>query len=330
MKKNVITIGVFIYDQVILSTAIGLCDIFNSANMLASKNNLNAVHTPTFNICTLSWDGLEISAANGLTFTPQKSLKTCRKLDILIFPGMINSADVKENKLISKKIKSLHNSNTLICSVCAGAFYLASAGILNGIRATSHWNLIADYKKLFPKVHWVPNNLLVIEESVITSGGVSSYQELALHLIAQYHSPLLVKYVSSFLLIEPNRNIQTPYEMTLLPLAHSDAEILDLQNWIQIHYGEPIDQKFMAYKVKMSERTFMRRFKKSTGYTPLEYIQEVRLLQTKEQLEHSTHTFEHITTTVGYSDVSSFRKLFIKRVGIPPSEYRTRFSNKNY
>ncbi len=329
MKKSVITIGVFIYDQVLLSTAIGLCDIFNSANMLADKNNLNTQRTAQFKINLLSWDGSEICAANGLNFAPQKSLKNCRNLDILIIPGMINSVDVKENKIISKKIKSLYNTNTLICSVCAGAFYLACAGILNDKRATSHWSLISRYKKLFPKVYWVPNNLLVIEDSIITSGGVSSYQELALHLIAQYHSPLLVKYVSNFLLIEPNRNIQTPYEMTLLPLSHSDQEILELQRWIQSHYSESIDQKSMAYKVKMSERTFMRRFKKSTGYTPLEYVQEVRLLQTKELLEQSTNTFENITPMVGYSNVSSFRKLFIKRVGIPPSEYRNRFSYQN-
>ncbi|MGL1936999.1 MAG: helix-turn-helix domain-containing protein [Fibrobacterales bacterium] len=324
-STNTFHIGIYIYDQVLISTALGLYDIIMAANGLTAKFDLHSNNNTTFKVTLLSWDGSPIAASNGLTITPQRGLKHCKGLDALVIPGMMNSECATIEPFLLKKIKSLHRADVLLCSICAGSFYLAHAGILNGKRATSHWDLINDYKEQFPLVNWTPNNLLVLEDTIITSGGVSSFQELGLYLIQKYHSKLLAKYVSNFMLIEPNRNIQNPYQMTLLPQSHSDHDILKVQKWIEKNFHNHIDQKSMTQVVRMGERTFMRHFKKSTGYTPLQYLQEVRLTKAKALLEESTHTFEEITFKVGYEDVSSFRKLFLKRIGLTPGSYRTRF-----
>ena len=318
-------IAIFAYDDCMHSTIVGLCDVFDVAERLTERFRI-LDEPERFETCVLSWDGTPAVASNGRSVAVDGSLKNRRAVDILIIPGRMDSHRFRFLPEVSKKLRALHAKGVLICSICAGSCYPAAAGILNGRKATTHWNLIDLFRTQFPAVRWIPNQLLVDAETVITAGGVSSWQELALHLLARFGSPLLATYCSRFMLIEPGRNTQAPYQMAMFPKAHRDEAVLALQEWLETDYTQPITLKVLLRKAGMSERNLIRRFKKATGYTPMQYLQEQRLFKAKEMLEHSARSFEEITWAVGYGDANTFRQLFKKRVGMNPGMYRRRFS----
>ncbi len=319
-------IGIYIYENCMYSTAVGLCDMFAVANHLNRQFQIVSDMKGRFETRLVSWDGAAIKAGNGRSIVPDGALKTMRTPDVLIIPGMLDSRTVRHVPLFSKKLRSIKNKGTVICSVCAGSCFLAAAGILTDKKATTHWNLIAPFREAFPSVRWVPNQLLVRDENIITTGGVSSWQELGLFLIELFGSTTLARYTSSFMLIEPGRDSQAPYRISMLPKSHPDEQIRSLQTWMEENHTHPICLQDMIDKAGMSERNLIRRFKKATGYTPLQYLQEQRLHAAKELLEKTQHSFEEITWKVGYQDVNSFRDLFKKRNGITPGGYRKRFS----
>lgn len=318
-------IGIFLYDYCLHSSVIGLTDLFDIANKLSFKFNL--FEKKLFNLETtlLSWSSKDIVVSNGNKVLAEQALETTNDLDLLIIPGMMDHNDIDIPNGFEDKINELQNQNVTICSICAGSYFLAKSGILDNKKATSHWNLIRTFESLFPKTKWLPNQLLVKEEGIITCGGVSSYQELGLDIIKTYGSEELAKYCSNFMLIEPGRNHQAPYQMALFPKNHLDKHILELQNWIENDFQEPISLEKMLLRVPLSKRTLIRRFKQATGYTPLEYLQEQRLFKAKALLEFSNNSFDEITFKVGYENSSSFGRLFKKRIGLTPGTYRNRF-----
>jgi transcriptional regulator GlxA family with amidase domain len=321
-------IGIYLYDECLYSSVIALCDLFDVANKLALKFKLTSSPKPLFETELISWDSLEVKTSNSRPLQAESFLSEATNLDLLIIPGVMDHHEITIPQGLEEKLRDLYQRGTLLCSICAGSYFLAKAGVLDGKKATSHWNLIRSFEILFPEVQWLPNQLLVKEEGLISCGGVSSYQELGLDIITSFGSAELAKYCSNFMLIEPGRNHQAPYQMALFPKNHLDEPILELQNWIELEYSQPISLDSMLNKVPLTQRTLMRRFKNATGYTPLGYLQEQRLFKAKALLEFSDHSFEEITWKVGYENPSSFSRLFKKRIGLTPGTYRTRFCRK--
>ncbi|MEN8670832.1 MAG: AraC family transcriptional regulator, partial [Ketobacter sp.] len=106
----------------------------------------------------------------------------------------------------------------------------------------------------------------------------------------------------------------------------SDETVKAVQEWVDEHYAEDFSLSWLAEQYAMSPRTLIRRFKTATGESPLAYLQTVRIEVAKKYLEISAQTIAEITQRVGYEDVSSFSKMFKRKVGLSPREYRGRFS----
>jgi len=211
-------------------------------------------------------------------------------------------------------------------AVCAGAFLLAQTGLLKGRKATTHWNLADSFAKRFPDIVLKREKMLIDEDDYITAGGVTAYMDLSLYLTARFGSPELAASLSKLLLIDPSRHLQSPYQTCSFIKNHGNTAILAVQKWLEGNYTKPIIIHDLADKVGLGKRTFMRKFKKATGDTPLEYLQHLRIEGARKLLETTSETVEGITFKSGYEDISSFRKLFKNQTGLSPSAYRKKFS----
>ena len=107
---------------------------------------------------------------------------------------------------------------------------------------------------------------------------------------------------------------------------HADEEILQTQEWLELHYMKSVSVEVLAQIASLGKRTFMRRFKNATGDSPRQYVQRLRIESAKRMLESTNKTFSEITWQVGYRDVSSFQRLFKRITDLSPGAYRSKFS----
>jgi transcriptional regulator GlxA family with amidase domain len=211
--------------------------------------------------------------------------------------------------------------------VCAGAFLLAETGLLAGRPATTHWALREAFAARFPEVRLDTDRLIVDDGDLITAGGVMAWVDLGLRLIERYLGPSVMLATARFFLVDPGGREQRFYSPFAPVLTHGDAAVLKVQRWLQVRGGDRVSLEAMARKAALGERTFLRRFQKATGLTPIVYVQHLRVGKARELLEASDHSIDEIAWQVGYEDTGAFRKVFQRVMGLTPGEYRRRFSH---
>jgi transcriptional regulator GlxA family with amidase domain len=219
----------------------------------------------------------------------------------------------------------LHAKGTLLCSVCAGAFLLAETGLLAGRAATTHWNLAEAFAARFPEVRLDAEKLVIDEGDVITAGGLLAWTDLGLRLVERLLGPTVMLETARVLLADPAGREQRFYSRFSPRLQHGDAAILKVQHWLQRQNGKRATVPTMAARAGLTERTFLRRFRRATGLRPTEYCQHLRVGKAREMLEFTRHSVEEIAWSVGYEDPGSFHQLFHRMMGLSPGEYRRRF-----
>jgi transcriptional regulator GlxA family with amidase domain len=202
---------------------------------------------------------------------------------------------------------------------------LAEARMLDGIRATTHWAFADLFRRRYSAVCLEEEQILCEDNRVITCGGASAAMDLLLHLIRRFASLELAQKCGKYLLIDNVRSEQSVYVMWSLPKNHGDGDILRVQEWLEDHFHQPLLINDVAQRFGFGVRNFKRRFKDATGYTPLTYLQALRVERAKQLLESTRMTLDSITYKVGYEDGNSFRRLFRQRVGLLPAAYRKKF-----
>ena len=163
------------------------------------------------------------------------------------------------------------------------------------------------------------------EHRIVTSGGSASWSELALYLVARFCGEAEARRIAKIFLFGDLSDGQLPFAAMARPKQHDDAIIANCQVWIADNYAIANPVSRMAEHSGLATRTFKRRFVKSTGYAPLDYVQSLRIEEAKHMLETTDDAIDDIAGCVGYQDPNSFRRLFKRLSGITPNQYRTRF-----
>lgn len=202
---------------------------------------------------------------------------------------------------------------------------LAETGILNGRYATTHWNLGEKFKERYPDVKLNIQRLLIDGGNYICAGGVSAWMDLALHLIKRYLGIENSLNCAKVMLMAPHREYQSPYGLGGFPKSHNDSAVLNVQEWLEVNYPESPNLAMMAEKANLSQRSLLRRFKKATGCSPIQYLRQIRVEAAQIMLEQTDRSVESISESVGYTDYSTFRKLFKQTIGTTPSTYSHKF-----
>ncbi len=216
----------------------------------------------------------------------------------------------------------------IVCSVCTGSLLLAQAGVLDGREATTHWSVCPLFKAHFPKVDLKAERVLVPsgqEHDIVTAGGSASWTDLSLYLIARYCGEEEARRIAKIFLFGDRSQGQLPFAAMVRPRQHTDAAIAECQQWIAENYEVANPVAEMTARSGLTERTFKRRFRASTGYTPIDYVQSLRIEEAKHLLETTDAPIEDVSEQVGYEDSGSFRRLFKRQVGVSPQQYRQRY-----
>lgn len=215
----------------------------------------------------------------------------------------------------------MHERGALLCPACTGLLVLAQTGLLDGRHATTHWTFAPICKQHFPKVKLRIDDVLVIEgerEELIMAGGAASWQDLALYLIARFVGPAVSRTIARYELIERHADGQSPYLPFSPSIRHGDSLVLGLQQWLDDHFTVATPVAEMTRRSALSPRAFERRFRRATGFSPLRYIQHMRIEEAKRRLEQTDLPIHEISWQVGYEDAAAFRRLFKRIAQVTP------------
>ena len=225
-------------------------------------------------------------------------------------------------------VRQKHNEGSYIYSACSGAVLLAETGLLDGSTATSHWGYQDLFAREYPQVKFEPAPSICFadeEGRVVTAGGTSSWHDLMLHIISRHISPGEAMRIAKVYLLKMHTEGQLPYATLTRNVTHSDGEMQALETWIKKKYRDHDVIRQLIEHAGIPERTLKRRFKKATGQTLIEYIQNLRVEDAKQHLEITRTAISDICFAVGYEDPAFFRRLFKRLTGLTPSEYRKVF-----
>lgn len=256
------------------------------------------------------------------------SISTRKKYDLVFIPAMnfpyIEHTLQHETAMI-KWIRRQYDNGADIASMCLGAFALASTGLLDGKRATTHWMGAAYLKQLFPKVKVEDDKIIIDEGRIYTSGAAFSFTTLIIYMIEKICGRDMALAAAKVFIIQVHDSNQHSFSIFNLQRNHEDHDIGRVQDHIEKNYHEPLSITGLAKKFNMSARTFIRRFTTVTGNTPLEYVQRARIEAAKRLLEKGRITVEQVCLEVGYGDFGFFRNIFKRLTGLTPQEYKKKY-----
>ncbi len=257
-------------------------------------------------------------------------LEEIEKTDLILIPALRPDnlmEDLAENApFIPWILKHRAHSNAEVASMCMGAFILAQTGLVDNKQCSTHWAAMDLFAQLFPQVNLVSNKVVTEEDGIYTSGGAYSFLNLMLHLVEKYCGRGAAVYISKFFEIEFDRDNQNQFAIFQGQKDHEDEAIRQAQLYIEGNVTERISVEALALKFAISRRNFVRRFKKATQNTPLEYIQRVKMEAAKRSLESTQKNVNEVMYQVGYADQKAFRTVFKKYVGLSPIAYKAKYN----
>jgi len=312
-----IEVGIVNYPKVMQSSLYGLEELFLLANQLGEQHELQQ----HFSVSLFDLASVEQS------LTGLGRGKSVSSLQIVIIPPSVDGDYyLSPEQDLQDWILKQHASGAVMCSACAGAFVLAATGLLNNRPATTHWGLAAGFENQFPAVKLDINKILINEGDIITAAGLMSWIDLGLELVAQFMNPSIMRQLGKILIVDTGMREQRYYQSFTPRMDHGDQAVLKAQHHLQQNFHKPVKVSALSRLSILTERTFLRRFVKATGFKPIQYLQRLRIQKACNMIESSNDTFESISFSVGYEDASAFRKTFLKIVGLTPRDFKRRFS----
>jgi transcriptional regulator GlxA family with amidase domain len=263
----------------------------------------------------------------GVRITAHKTYREVRgKIDTLLVAGGSAIENDEVNPQAVRWLRKISTRIRRIGSVCTGAMLLARAGLLDGRRATTHWNWCQTLIKRAPHADVDPDPIFVRDENVYTSAGVTAGMDLALALMEEDHGSKLALQVARNLVLYLRRPGGQSQFSAALSLQLTDRKPLrELEAWVLDNLNKPITVPVLAQRVAMSPRNFARVFIKEMKTTPAKFVERLRVETARRRLEESQNSMETIANECGFGNVNSMRNAFQRTLKIPPGQYRRHF-----
>lgn len=259
-----------------------------------------------------------------------KVLADVKRTDLVVIPALFGDMKqaVEKNQEIIPWIVQQHQQGAEVASLCVGAFLLASTGLLDGKKCSTHWAFYNEFRETFPQVEVADGSIITDEQGLYSSGGANSYWNLLLYLLEKYTDRDTAILAAKYFAIDIDRNNQSAFAMFKGQKDHKDQEIKQTQDFIEANYQDKISVDQLADSVAVSRRSFERRFKQATGNTVVEYLQRVKIEAAKRSFESSRKNINEVMYDVGYTDTKAFRTVFKKLTGLTPIEYRNKYNKE--
>jgi transcriptional regulator GlxA family with amidase domain len=253
----------------------------------------------------------------------EHGLDALANADTIVVPGQ--ARPVPPSERVRAALAAAAARGTRMVSICTGAFVLAAAGLLDGRRATTHWQEAAALARDYPAVTVDPHVLYVDEGSVLTSAGVAAGIDLCLHIIRTDAGAMAANQRARALVAAPHRTGGQAQYIDRLALPQRTGALDELRAWALRHLDEPLTVDRMAREACLSRRTLIRRFHDETGLPPMHWLLNARIDRARELLEASDAPMEVVARRSGLGTPANLRTLFKRHTGVPPSTYRSTF-----
>ncbi|SEG96665.1 Transcriptional regulator GlxA family, contains an amidase domain and an AraC-type DNA-binding HTH domain [Nonomuraea solani] len=259
------------------------------------------------------------------TLAAPHGLEALREADTIVVPGCSEVAAPPGREVLDA-LRAAAAAGTRIASICAGAFTLAAAGLLDGLSATTHWIAAHRLAERFPRVDVRPDVLYVDNGQILTSAGAAAGLDLCLYLVRRDFGSAVAADLARLSVTPLEREGgQAQFIVHAQPPVPQGSLLEPVLSWIEDNLAHEMTLGEMAGRSGLSERTFSRRFREQTGTTPLQWLLRARVRRAQFLLETTDHGVERIATQAGFGSPTAFRERFKKVVGVTPQSYRSSF-----
>ena len=326
-------VAILAVPEVTASTLFGMFDLFSSPGRDYAFITQGVPGEQRMSPFIVARDKESFVAANGISVKANHSFRDAPQPDIVCIPDFfVNPGDSVSGQYDeeAKWLRETHDKGAVLASACSGAILLGEAGLLANCDATIHWGYVKSLTNNYPGVKVnLRQSLVLTGESrrILMAGGGTSWQDLALYIIARHVGLKEAIEVAKVYMLSWHDLGQQPFASLLSFHQSDDAIIQKCQLWVAENYRQASPVAAMISFSQLPERTFVRRFRKATGLSPLDYVHAMRLEEAKQMLETGNETIEIIALEVGYEDNGFFGRLFRKKVGMTPAQYRRRFGS---
>ncbi len=312
-------VGFLVYEGFQALDLAGPLDVFGAANEWARE-------PPPYATVIVGLDEHPVRAENGLLVLPDAGIEEAPPLDTLIIPGGRGSRVINGDQRLLDWIRARRDNTRRIASTCTGIYVLAATGLLDGRRATTHWRFAADVRERFPDVRVEADHLHIADGAFHTSGGLSACLDLTLALIeADLGSAAALAVARHMVMYVKRPGNQAQFSEPLQAQSRGQGALASLPEWLLDHLAEPLPVTRMAASVNMSVRNFCRVFGRTFGMSPSRYVEQLRLERSRLLLSSTRLPVDRIADNVGFDSADAFRRVFRRRYGASPREYRERF-----
>lgn len=309
------SVALALYDGAMLFEAAGACEVFGVDRGLVDR-------WYDFRVC----GPREARLGGWLRIDTPDGLEALADAATVIVPAC-GDVDADPPADLVTAVRAAHERGARLVSLCTGAFVLAAAGVLDGRRATTHWEHTAALAARYPRVEVDPDVLYIDEGSVLTSAGKAAGMDLCLHIVAADHGAAVANSLARRLVV-PARRTGGQAQFVAAPAASDKDEghaFADLLHWVNTRLDEPLTVADLARRANMSTRNLTRRFTATLGVTPLHWLHTQRVHRAQELLETTDDSVELIATHTGMGTAATLRRHFHRALGVPPDTYRRTF-----
>jgi transcriptional regulator GlxA family with amidase domain len=302
-------------------------DVFGPAEVFGDANWLHG-GDPAYKVSIIS-AGADRMVANYLG-TPVHADSTFREyegpVDTILVAGCMGPRELHYESGFLDWLRLQSARSRRFGSICTGAFVLAKAGLLDGRRATTHWNWARELADDYPSVAVDPDPIYVRDGSCFTSAGVTAGIDLCLALVEEDLGRLLALRIAQMMVVFLRRpGGQSQFSATLEAQTRESSQLGDLLAWLPDHLRQDLSVDALARRVAMSARNFTRLFKREFGKTPAQHIEDLRLEAARRQLESTARSTDEIADACGLASAEVLRRIFQRRLRITPGRYRASF-----
>lgn len=290
--------------------------VFESANTTRRRYDVRVCGDPAGTTATAH-------GAEAFRVIPPYPLEEAVRADTVIVPASETAIDQPPEVL--DVLRRAHARGARIASICAGAYVLAAAGLLDGRPATTHWSQAARLASLHPLVKVDPDVLFVDDGDILTAAGVAAGFDLCLHMVGRDHGAAVAAAAARLVVMPPRRDGgQAQYIRHEPPTG--DLGLEPTMRWMVDHLDRTLTLAEIARHAATSDRTLSRRFRAEVGATPIQWLTTQRVHRAQELLETTDLPVEEVARRTGFGTAINLRQHFARTVGTSPTTYRRTFT----
>jgi transcriptional regulator GlxA family with amidase domain len=309
-----------VYDDHQLLDFAGPAEVFSAANTVLGYGAYARV--------VVSPGGRPVRSSSGIEIGVDRSLGASAgskpSVDTLMVVGGPGAVSIDDNT--AAVIRALAERARRVTSVCTGALALASAGLLDGYRATTHWSHCDFFAERYPRVRVEPDQIYVRDGNRWTSAGVTAGIDLALALVEDDHGIEVAQTIARWLVVFTRRSGgQSQFSTQLRAQDARTPAVRAVQRWLPDHLAENLDIATLAARAGMSTRNFSRLFRAETGQTPAVFVESLRVEAARRLLETTDLTIDAVARAVGFKHAETLHRAIARRLATTPARYRQHF-----